>query len=200
MPKMKTFLGTPKTQKVLVVFGPPGAGKGTQAAMLSKRLCYLHLSTGQMFRDAVKSGSDLGKKVGKVIDAGNLVSDKMTSEIIDSYFSKNRKAPGIILDGYPRNINQCYTMDDFLKKYNLELEILNLTADSDELVKRLLKRAEIEKRKDDNKETIEKRLKIYEKDTKPILDYYKNKIKIYNIDGLGSIEEVNRRIMKSLKN
>ena len=193
--------------KILIIFGPPGAGKGTQAAMLSKSLGYLHLSTGQMFRDAVKSGSELGKKVKKVIDAGHLVSDKMTSDIIDSFFSKNKnlgtarqtcQVPGIILDGYPRNVNQCYMMDNFSKKYSLELEIINLTADYKELVKRLLKRAEIEKRKDDTEEIIKTRLRIYEKDTAPILDYYKDKIKICNVNGLGTIEEVNKRIMNSI--
>jgi adenylate kinase len=186
--------------KTLIIFGPPGAGKGTQASMLSKKLGYLHLSTGQMLRDAVKSGSELGKKVGKIINSGNLISNEMISELIDSYLSKNKKAKGIILDGYPRTLKQCYTMEEYSKKYNLNLEIINITADYKELTKRLLKRAEIEKRKDDNEKTIKTRLKIYEKDTSPVLDFYKTKkARIYDIEGLGTIEEVNQKILSKLE-
>jgi adenylate kinase len=206
--KSHAFFGIPKTRKVFVIFGPPGAGKGTQASLLSKSLSYLHLSTGQMLRDAVKEKSELGKKVEKTINSGNLISDEMISEIIDEFLSKSRdsgtarhcQVPGIILDGYPRTVNQCVTMDSFSKKYNLEIEIINLTTDSKELVKRLLKRADIEKRKDDNEQTIKTRLEVYKKETAPVLDFYrKKKARIYNIDGLGTIEEVNKKVMSKLE-
>lgn len=184
--------------KTYIIFGAPGVGKGTQATILSKNLHYLHLSTGQMLRDAVKEKSELGKKVGKIIDGGNLIPDNMISEIIDSFLEKNKNSKGIILDGYPRTLKQCPYMDSYAKKYNLDLEIINLTADYKELTKRLLKRAEIEKRKDDNLETIEKRIKIYEKETSPILKHYQGRIPIYNVDGIGTVDEVSERIFSSI--
>lgn len=186
--------------KTYIIFGPPGAGKGTQASILSKTLHYTHLSTGQLLRDAIKAGSELGKKVEKIINRGNLISDEMISEIIGSFLSKNKDLEGIILDGYPRTVKQCHTMADYSKKYNLEIEIINLTADYKDLVKRLLKRAEIEKRKDDTEETIKTRLKVYEKETAPVLDFYKSsKTPIYNINGLGSIEEVSKKLLEKIK-
>ena len=156
-------------KKHLLFLGPPGAGKGTQAAILSKANSYLHLSTGELLRTEIDLGTHLGKKVKDIMNKGELVSDQLVLEIVRKKLDNDNK--GWILDGYPRNLSQVNSLNDVLMIINQPLEIVFYLDIPDEvLIKRLLLRG----RKDDNEETINTRLKIYKKTTEPLIEYYKN--------------------------
>ena len=156
-------------KKHLLFLGPPGAGKGTQAELLSQSTSYLHLSTGELLRNEVELGTDLGKQVKDIMNKGKLVSDQLVLEIVKKNLKKGNK--GWILDGYPRNLLQVKSLNDVLANLNQPLDIVFYLDIPDEvLIKRLLKRG----RKDDNEETIKTRLKIYKKTTEPLIEYYKN--------------------------
>ena len=167
-------------KKHLLFLGPPGAGKGTQAAFLSKANSFLHLSTGELLRKEIDLDTDLGKKVKDIINSGQLVSDKLVLEIV----KKNLNTPnkGWILDGYPRNLSQVNSLNDLLIDMNQPLEVVFYLDIPDEvLIKRLLLRG----RKDDNEETIKTRLKIYKETTEPLIEYYKERslLEYINADG-----------------
>ena len=156
-------------KKHLLFLGPPGAGKGTQAAILSKANSYLHLSTGELLRTEIDLGTHLGKKVKDIINKGELVSDQLVLEIVRKKLDNDNK--GWILDGYPRNLSQVDSLNEVLMNINQPLEIVFYLDIPDEvLIKRLLLRG----RKDDNEETIKTRLKIYKENTEPLIEYYKN--------------------------
>ena len=155
-------------KKYILFLGPPGAGKGTQAESLSEATSYLHLSTGELLRNEVELGSDLGKQVKDIMNKGKLVSDQLVLEIVKKNLKKGNK--GWILDGYPRNLLQVKSLNDVLANLNQPLEMVFYLDISDEvLVKRLLMRG----RKDDNVETIKTRLKVYKETTEPLVEYYK---------------------------
>ena len=152
----------------LLLLGPPGAGKGTQAKSLSEATSYLHLSTGELLRKEVQLGTDLGKLVKDIMNKGELVSDQLVLEIVKKNLKKGNQ--GWILDGYPRNLLQVKSLNDVLENLNQPLEIVFYLDIKDEvLIKRLLMRG----RNDDNEETIKRRLKIYKETTKPLVEYYK---------------------------
>ena len=156
-------------KKHLLFLGPPGAGKGTQAALLSEANSYLHLSTGELLRTEIDLDTDLGKQVKDIMNNGELVSDQLVLEIVKKNLDKDNK--GWILDGYPRNLSQVNSLNDVLMNINQPLEIVFYLDIPDEvLIKRLLMRG----RKDDNEETIKTRLKIYKETTEPLIEYYKN--------------------------
>ena len=178
----------------ILFLGPPGAGKGTQAAMIAKALHVPHISTGEMLRDAVARGTDLGKQVEGVMAAGDLVSDELVVAIVDDRLSQPDAKCGYLLDGFPRNTAQAEALNDAV--VNAIGTVVLLEAGADELVTRLMKRAEQEGRPDDNEETIRRRLEVYEAETAPLVLYYGDAV--HHIDGIGTIEDVFSRIMLAL--
>ncbi|MBT3231082.1 AAA family ATPase [Candidatus Uhrbacteria bacterium] len=178
----------------ILVLGPQGSGKGTQAKILSERLGIPALSMGELLRDEVKSGSILGNKIDDIINLGELVSDDTALDVLKLRLQKEDAENGYILDGYPRNIAQYNTFRNF----DVPTKVVVVTIPKEETLGRLLKRAEIECRMDDNKETIMKRLDIYHNDTEPIIEKYKALGIALEVDGVGSIEEVTQRIVQAL--
>ena len=173
----------------LLIIGPPGAGKGTQAVKIAEELKIPAISTGDIFRKNIKEETELGKEAKSYIDSGNLVPDSVT----------NNAAHGFLLDGYPRNIAQVHELDAILADKNQQIDrVLLLVADNDELVARLLNRAAEQGRTDDNEEVIRHRLKVYEEETAPLIAKYRERGIVKEVDGLGEIADVTERILKAL--
>lgn len=184
--------------KTVIMFGTPGAGKGTQSELIAKKKNYVHLSTGDALRNEVASGSDLGKRINGLISKGHFAPDEMMIEMIEKFFDKHPNQD-IILDGFPRNVNQAGELYNMLGKINREqVYVVNLEIGDDEAVKRLLLRAKSQGRSDDNEIVIRKRLKIYHADTKPILEFYTGKYPIYNVNGVGPVSKINKEIIRVL--
>ena len=161
----------------ILLMGPPGAGKGTQAARLIEKYGIPQISTGDMFRAAIKNETPLGVEAKKYIDAGQLVPDSVTVGIVRDRLVKDDCKSGFILDGFPRTTAQAVSLDAILKELGISLDaVLNLNVPSEELVKRISERAVLENRADDNPETVQKRLAVYEESTKPLIDYYRKAI------------------------
>ncbi len=183
----------------IVLLGPPGAGKGTQAATLIDALGIPHVSTGDMLRAAVKAGTPVGRKAKAVMDAGELVSDEIVIGIAEERLSEDDAKQGFLLDGFPRTQAQAEALEVLLGRLGVELDCcLALTVDNEAVVRRLLKRAEIEGRADDNEDTIRERMRVYDKETAPLLEFYGSRDRLIEVDGMGSIDEVEERIRKSL--
>jgi len=178
----------------ILFLGPPGAGKGTQAAMMATALHIPHISTGEMLRDAVANGTDLGKQVEGVMAAGELVSDDLVVAIVDERLGEPDAKCGYLLDGFPRNTAQAEALNDAV--INAISTVVLIEVDTDELVTRLLKRAAEQGRADDNEDTIRRRLEIYEAETAPLVSFYGDAV--HRVDGVGAIDEVFSRIMLSL--
>lgn len=178
----------------ILFLGPPGAGKGTQAAMLANALHVPHISTGAMLREAVAEGTDLGKQVESVMAAGDLVSNELVVAIVDERLDRPDARCGYLLDGFPRNLAQAQALNDAV--INAIGTVVLIAADTDELVTRLLKRADEEGRADDNEEIIRRRLEVYEKETAPLVDFYGDAV--IRVDGVGSVEDVFSRIVLEL--
>jgi adenylate kinase len=175
----------------LILFGPPGAGKGTQAIKIAEKFGWKHVSTGDILRAEVSHGSQLGMKVKAVMEAGHLVSDDLLIEIMESVFTKNHEVKGFVLDGFPRTLNQAQELDQMLLKHGRGVTlVLALEVNTDELVKRLLNRAIEQGRKDDTEEVIKHRLVQYHQHTKPLVDYYKEKSLYREVYGIGTIDDI----------
>lgn len=180
----------------IVLFGPPGVGKGTQAKKLVERYGLKHLSTGDMLRAEKASGSDLGNKVAEIMNAGKLVSDEIVNAIVESQVRANRDEKGFIFDGYPRTSAQAAKLDEILAGIDAGIAAtLFLDAPKEELVSRLLKRAQEQGRADDNEETIEKRVVEYNEKTLPVAEVYRAQDKLRTVEGLGEIDEVFERLV-----
>ncbi|MCL3781803.1 adenylate kinase [Prolixibacteraceae bacterium JC049] len=181
----------------LVLFGPPGAGKGTQAELLIERFGLLHLSTGDLLRSEIAAGTELGVQAKKFMDKGELVSDDIVIEMIKSKLDANQDAKGIIFDGFPRTVAQAEAFDVVLVDYNAEVKgMLSLEVEKDELVKRLLNRGKDSGRADDQEQSIiENRIKIYNEKTSPLKKYYNNQSKLHKVEGMGSVEEIAARLV-----
>ena len=177
----------------LLFLGPPGAGKGTQAAFLCEANSYLHLSTGELLRKEIALNTELGNQVKDIINKGELVSDQIVLEIVKKNLSNDNR--GWILDGYPRNLSQVNSLNDFLMDINQPLELVFYLDIPDEvLIKRLLLRG----RKDDNEESIKTRLKIYKETTEPLIEYYKNLSLLEFINADGDLKTISADIKQKM--
>jgi adenylate kinase len=212
---------------MMVLLGPPGAGKGTQANLLEKEWSLVKLSTGDMLRAAVAAGTDLGRKAGDIMERGELVPDELVIGLIAERIDGNGKVPGFIFDGFPRTIAQAEALDGLLSERGKALDsVIEMRVDDEALVERisgrfscancgegyhdLYKRPKVEgvcdrcggtefvRRRDDNEEVVRARLKAYHRQTEPLIDYYRKQGKLNSVDGMGSIESVHREIAEAL--
>jgi adenylate kinase len=175
----------------VVIFGPPGSGKGTQSENIIKKYNLAHISTGDLLRAEISGHTQLGTIAKSFIDKGELVPDETIIGMIDNKIETLVGSEGVIFDGFPRTVEQAKALDELLNEYNTKVNVMvNLEVPKDELVSRLLKRGETSGRSDDNLETIEKRISVYESQTKPVIDYYKEKKVYKSIQGVGSIDEI----------
>ena len=184
-----------------ILFGPPGAGKGTQAKMLIDKFNIVQISTGDMLRDEVKSQSELGKSAKAIMDRGDLVSDEIIIAMIKKRIQMSDCNNGFILDGFPRTLNQAIELDGLLEDLKIKIDkVIQIDVDENLLLERINKRAlENENfRNDDNSSILKNRIIIYKKDTMPVIDYYKNLKKLNTINGMQSIEKVSRDILNIL--
>ncbi|WP_062314495.1 adenylate kinase [Demequina rhizosphaerae] len=182
-----------------VLLGPPGAGKGTQAARLTERFGVPAISTGDIFRANVKGGTPLGVKAQEYMNAGQLVPDEVTNAMVRARLAEDDAAQGFLLDGYPRNPEQAVELDSMLADLGVELDVaMEITADFDEVTQRLLKRAEIEGRADDTEPVIRKRLEVYATSTAPLTAFYAGRGLLVQVDGLGEIDEVTERLVAAV--
>lgn len=183
----------------LLIIGPPGAGKGTQAARIAEERQLPAISTGDIFRENIRNSTELGQEAKQYIDAGNLVPDSVTNRMVRDRLGQEDAREGFLLDGYPRNPAQVEELDRILSDLGQDIDaVLLLTADQEELVQRLLKRAEEQGRSDDTEDVIRHRLEVYEKETAPVVDLYEQRGLVRRIDGLGGIDEVTQRLLDVL--
>ncbi|KAM9861546.1 adenylate kinase [Leucobacter sp. BZR 635] len=181
----------------LLIIGPPGAGKGTQAAKIAATYEIPAISTGDIFRANIKGGTELGQRVQAIIEAGELVPDTLTNEIVQDRLQQADAASGFLLDGYPRNVEQVEALDGMIEGDSLDAVVL-LEADTDEVVARLLKRAELEGRADDTEDVIRHRQNVYAEQTEPLIELFTKRGILVSVDGLGGIDEVAERISSAL--
>ena len=179
----------------IVIFGPPGAGKGTQSKFIVQKYNIHQLSTGDLLRNEIKNGTDLGNKISSIMNAGELVSDEIVSDLIEKFISNENYKNRIIFDGYPRTLTQAKNLDILLNKYKQKIDIvLKLNVSLETIKKRILERKSIEKRADDNEEIAIKRFNTYEQSSAPVLDYYRQSKLLKVINGENSISQINDEI------
>ena len=183
----------------MLIMGPPGAGKGTQAKLIGEHYGIPAISTGDMFRAMKSADSPLARQVRAIMESGGYVSDEITNAIVASRLAQGDCDHGFLLDGYPRTLQQVQTLDEYLEAAGKPLDaVISLVADEDELIQRLLKRSQIDGRADDNEDTIRKRLHIYAEQTEPLLNVYRTRGLLIEVDGLGSVDEVSGRVYAAL--
>ena len=183
--------------KDIVIFGAPGAGKGTQSDYIVQHYGLTHVSTGDLLRKEIADQTELGLRIKSLMDNGQLVSDDIVIEMIDKAIAADPR--GILFDGFPRTVAQAETLDRLLAKYGRELTcMVDLEVPQEELMRRLLERAKIQGRSDDNETTIAHRLEEYRTKTLPVADYYAAQGKKIVIDGLGTVEEIATRVRQSI--
>ncbi|MEY4792922.1 MAG: hypothetical protein RIT34_1729 [Bacteroidota bacterium] len=184
----------------IVLFGPPGAGKGTQSERLIEKYNLVHLSTGDVFRANIKGETELGKLAKSYMDAGQLVPDAVTIDMLRSEVAKHTDPKGFIFDGFPRTNAQAQALDEFLSSLNTQISLmLALEVEEQELKTRLLKRAEVSGRADDaDPAVIEKRISVYNQETAPVKAFYQAQEKFIAIDGIGSIDDITQRLFAAI--
>jgi len=188
---------------ILIFFGPPGAGKGTQASLVAKYFNIPHLSTGDIFRRKILGNDNLSIKLKEILDSGELVSDEFTNDILLDRINDKDCLKGFILDGYPRTIDQSIFLDSVLEKKKLKInKIININIDHNTILERIKLRSNLEERQDDNEEVIKTRITKYITQTKPLSDYYKSYYPsdYHIIKGDQEIEKINEKILFFLKN
>jgi adenylate kinase len=175
------------------LLGPPGAGKGTQAAKLSEKLQIPHLSTGELFRENIDNGTKLGLEAKRYLDAGDLVPSELTNELVDDRLNNPDTAEGFILDGYPRSVPQAQALHDMLERRGTQLDaVVEFRVPEDELFERLKARG----RADDTDDVIRNRMNVYRDETAPLIEYYNTELK--TVDAVGSVDEVFARALRAL--
>ena len=179
----------------IVIFGPPGAGKGTQSKYIEDKYKLYQLSTGDLLRKEIKNKTTLGLEISSIINSGELVSDQIVGSLIENFISNDKYKNKIIFDGYPRTLSQAKNLDDLLKRYGQEIDIvLKLSVSLESVKKRILERQSQEKRADDNEQIAIKRYKTYEKSSEPVIDYYKRSNLLKVINGEAGISDINIEI------
>ncbi len=178
----------------LLFIGPPGAGKGTQASLVAQRLGIPHISTGEMFRHHVSNGSELGKRVGAILEEGGYVPDDMTVAMLAERLAEPDARPGYILDGFPRTGPQVEALDQLIGREGLDRVVL-FEVDEDALAARMMSRG----RADDTEETIRNRFKIYEEQTAPLIETYQERGLLVMVDGIGTVDEVTERVLEAVR-
>jgi adenylate kinase len=187
------------TARRLLLLGAPGAGKGTQAERLVRKLGIPQISTGDMLRAAVAAGTEVGKRARAAMDRGELVSDEIVIGVAEERLSQDDARGGFVLDGFPRTDAQARALDAMLERMGTPLDrCVALEVDTDELVRRLLKRAEIEGRSDDNEETIRNRMRVYRDQTAPLVAYYRERGLLREVAAAGPVDEIEKRIEEAL--
>ncbi len=179
----------------IVIFGPPGAGKGTQSSFIVKKFRLHQLSTGELLRKEITNKTELGQQIESIINSGNLVSDQIVSDLIEKYVSDKTFKSRLIFDGYPRNLTQVKNLDSLLKKYDQKINIvLKLSVSLETIKKRIFERKTLEKRADDNESIAIKRYESYEKNIKPVIEFYKKTNLLTVVNGEKSISEISDEI------
>jgi adenylate kinase len=183
----------------LILMGPPGAGKGTQARVVAEHFGVPAISTGDIFRANVSGGTPLGKKAQEYMDAGEYVPDEITNLMVRNRIDEPDAEPGFLLDGYPRTLAQVEELDGMIKHTGHALDaVVVLTVDADEIVDRLLSRAQIEGRTDDTEDVIRRRQEVYSEQTEPLIEVYRARGIVHEIDCMGAVDEVTKRIFDAL--
>jgi adenylate kinase len=183
----------------VIIFGAPGTGKGTQSLNIIEKYKLVHLSTGDILREEIKNGSQIGLNAKSYIDAGQLVPDSVIIDLLFDRASKYADINGYIFDGFPRTTLQAEKLDETIEKDKAPISlVLFLDVTEEELTKRIMLRSQISGRADDTEEVIKKRIEVYEAQTKPLLDYYRKQGKLIAVDGMGTIEEVFEKIVKEI--
>jgi adenylate kinase len=181
----------------IILFGPPGAGKGTQAEKLVSHFNIPHLSTGNIFRANIEKQTPLGKKVKSILDGGNLVPDETVVALVADELQKDDYKKGVVLDGFPRTVTQAQELDQFFSENSSEVDaLITLSVPEDELIHRILNRGQ--GRPDDTPDKIRTRLQVYRNETKPVLNHYEKQGLVKEIDGVGSIGEIFNRILEAI--
>jgi adenylate kinase len=184
----------------LILMGPPGAGKGTQAKVVAERFGIPAISTGDIFRANVNDGTELGVKAKEYMDAGEYVPDEITNLMVRNRIDEPDAEPGFLLDGYPRTLAQVEELDGMIKFTGHELDaVVVLTVDGEELVQRLLARAETDGRSDDTEDVIRRRQEVYSEQTEPLIEVYRDRNLLIEVDGMGPVDEVTHRIFAALE-
>lgn len=183
----------------LLIMGPPGAGKGTQAAIIGEHYGIPAISTGNIFRLAITNRTKLGERIKRIIADGGYVPDSLSVQVVVDRLKEEDAKGGWLLDGFPRTLGQVQALDEELDAHGFTLKaVVSLTADEDAIVDRMLKRAEIEGRPDDNEETIRNRMEVYHEQTDPLLDVYRTRGLLIEVDGMGTVDEVSQRVLGAL--
>ena len=179
----------------IILFGPPGAGKGTQSQFLREKYNLTYISTGEILREEIAAESELGLQVKEIIGQGGLVSDEIVAKIIEKKLSENMDSAGFLFDGYPRTVRQAEILEELMEKFGMSLTgVLSLEVPEELLIERMLERGKVSGRADDNIDSIKHRFVEYEAKTKPVLDYYKDSGKLYAVNGVGEIPEIFKKL------
>ena len=186
-------------QSRFLIIGPPGAGKGTQASRIAERYSVPWISTGDIFRANIKAGTQLGQRVSQLIEAGKLVPDDLTNEIVADRLQRDDVENGFLLDGYPRTVDQVRALDGVLQADARMVDVvILLEVDTDEVVARLLNRAKLEGRVDDTEDVIRHRQEVYADQTKPLIDLYDTRGALVRVNGMGDVDEVTERVFEAI--
>ncbi|MGN0034090.1 MAG: adenylate kinase [Candidatus Limimorpha sp.] len=183
----------------IILFGPPGAGKGTQSQYLKEKYSLTYFSTGDILREEMAAETEIGKKVKDIISKGGLVSDEIVVSMVESRIAANKDTAGFLFDGFPRTVRQAEMLDEIMEKFSLKVDaVISLEVPEEILIERMLERGKTSGRADDNIDSIKHRFVEYNEKTRPVLDYYKQRSCLHNICGVGKIEEIFKLICKEI--